>query len=184
MSIRPNWFRFVTTLILVLVSTSLLSLSAYSQEVTTSAVEATVKTTDESKAGGELLEEIFPYLSKPPVFGDDPTSLISAGTYAFATQAGVPLESMSSGTTQLVGASQDDTASALADIGFEFWLDGARFTQFSVNPNGLMKLGSPVVNNGTNGRTNNLATANDLPKIAAYWDDLCTTAAGKVHYKV
>jgi hypothetical protein len=109
--------------------------------------------------------------------------LIDGTTYGFTAAAAV-LEDMSSGTTQIIGASQDDTASVATNIGFDFWLDGVRQTQFSANANGLMKLGAVVVNNGTNGRTNNLATANDLPKIAAYWDDLCTSATGRVHYRV
>lgn len=117
-------------------------------------------------------------------FADPGTSeLITSVTYPF-TAGTAALEDMSSGTTNLVGASADDTASALTNIGFDFWMDGVRHTQFSANANGLMKLGSPVVNNGANGRTNNFATANDLPKIAAYWDDLCTSATGRVHFKV
>lgn len=112
------------------------------------------------------------------------TNVITASTYVFTALSGVALEDMSTGTTQITGASVDDAASALANIGFEYWFDGARYTQFSVNPNGLMKLGSPAVDGSTNGRENNLATVNDNPKIAAYWDDQCTGASGKIHYKV
>jgi hypothetical protein len=111
------------------------------------------------------------------------SELITATTYPF-TSGTAALEDMSSGTTQILGASLDDNASAVTNIGFEFWLDGVRYTQFSANANGLMKLGSVVVDSSTNGRTNDFATANDLPKIATYWDDLCTSATGKVHYKV
>ena len=105
------------------------------------------------------------------------------GSYPFTSAAGVSLEDMS-GSTTLLGPSLDDTASAVNNIGFDYWLDGVRYTQFSVNANGLMKLGSVVVDSSTNGRTNDFATANDLPKIAAYWDDLCTDATGKVHSKI
>ena len=52
--------------------------------------------------------------------------LIGAGSYPFTSAAGVALKDMSSGTTQLVAASQDDTASAVTNIGFEYWYDGAR----------------------------------------------------------
>ncbi|HMS41544.1 MAG TPA: hypothetical protein PKE69_15030, partial [Pyrinomonadaceae bacterium] len=53
--------------------------------------------------------------------GDAPFSsnLITATTYVYAAQNGVALDDMSSGTTQLVAASQDDTASAVTNIGFD-----------------------------------------------------------------
>ena len=66
--------------------------------------------------------------------------LISASSYPFTTATGVALEDMSSGTTQLVGPSVDDTASPVTNLGFDFWYDGVRATQFSVNANGLMRL--------------------------------------------
>lgn len=109
--------------------------------------------------------------------------LISATTYAFGSTSAA-MEDMSSGTTQLIAASQDDTASAVTSIGFDFWFDGVRQTQFSVNANGLMGLGAVAVNNGATGRTNDFATTTNNPKMSAYWDDMCTGAAGRVHYKV
>src|SRR5690242_8637363 len=106
---------------------------------------------------------------------------IVAGSYAFAALNGVSLEDMSSGTTQLVAANQDDTASSVANIGFDYWYDGTRYTQFSVNANGLVRLGSSAVDTAF---TNSLASTTDSPKIAAYWDDLWTGTNGKVHYRV
>ncbi|HST24161.1 MAG TPA: C25 family cysteine peptidase, partial [Blastocatellia bacterium] len=111
-------------------------------------------------------------------------NVVTATTYPFTNAAGVPLEDMSSGTTQLVAASQDDTASAVTNIGFDFWFDGVRQTQFSVNANGLFGLGAVAVNNGASGRTNDFATTTNNPKMAAYWDDMCTGVAGKVHFKI
>lgn len=169
--------KFVNTIGLVaLLFTFILNANVSSQtepadRIDTKIVKSVDKGGDRSKVDADITS-----------FGSN--SLVTATSYPFSVLAGVALEDMSSGTTQLVAASQDDTASALTNIGFDFWLDGVRFTQFSANANGLMKLGSPVVNNGANGRTNNLATANDLPKIAAYWDDLCTSATGRVHFKV
>jgi phage gpG-like protein len=110
--------------------------------------------------------------------------LITPSTYVFTNAGAVALEDMSSGTTQLIAASQDDTASIVTSIGFEFWFDGVRQTQFSVNANGLFGLGSVAVNNGASGRTNDFATTTNNPKMSSYWDDMCTAASGKVHYKV
>ena len=172
-----NLFRnFASATILVLVCA--LSVFAQANEAIRSAGFETNKNLENAK----LLDEFTPlenYLN-PAGTGQ----LINASTYVFASQGGVSLEDMSSGTTQLLAASQDDTASAITNISFDVWFDGVRYNQFSVNPNGLMRFGSTVVGNGASGRTNDWATTTDQPKVAAYWDDLCTSATGKVHYKV
>lgn len=103
--------------------------------------------------------------------------MITAGTYFFSTQTVVLLEDMSSGTIQLVGPSIDDTASAVTNIGFDFFYDGTRYTKFSVNANGLARLGATVV--GTT-FSNSLATTTNAPKIAGFFDDLCTGSNGKI----
>ena len=108
-------------------------------------------------------------------------NLITATAYPFTSAAAVALENMSSGTTQLVAPDQDDTVSAVTNIGFDFWYDGVRFTQFSVNANGEARLGGTAI--GTT-FTNTLASVTDAPKIAPYWDDLWVGNNGKVHFKV
>ena len=91
------------------------------------------------------------------------------------------LDPMSGGTiTTLIAANQNDLASAVTAIGFTFTFNGVSYTQFSVNSNGLMRLGSSVV---TNTAANSLASSSDLPKIAPYWDDL-KTVVGTVRSKV
>jgi hypothetical protein len=106
--------------------------------------------------------------------------LITATTYNFAAATGVSLEDMSSGTTTLVAASTDDNNSTIANLGFEFWYDGVRFTQFGVNGNGFLKLGS--VSTGSS-FSNSIGSTGNAPKIAPYWDDLCVGSNGKVHFK-
>ncbi|HSN75183.1 MAG TPA: fibronectin type III domain-containing protein, partial [Anaerolineae bacterium] len=106
---------------------------------------------------------------------------INGTTYPFASASGAALEDMSTGTTQLVPANVDDTASSVTNIGFDFWFDGVRYAQFSVNANGLMRLGATVV--GTT-YINDLASATNVPQIAPYWDDLYVGTNGRVHYKV
>src|ERR1051325_1165951 len=112
--------------------------------------------------------------------GNTPNAVTGA-TYPFTNFSAVALEDMTSGTTQLVSANQEDTASAVNNIGFDFWFDGVRQTQFSVNANGLMKLGSPAVSTAS---ANDLANTVNIPQIAPYWDDLFTGTNGKVHFKV
>ena len=107
--------------------------------------------------------------------------VINATTYPFTAATGVALENMATGTTQLLAPSLDDTASPVTNIGFDYWHNGVRAAQFSVNSNGNLKVGSVVI--GTS-FTNSIATTTDAPKIPPYWDDLCTGSTGKVHYKV
>ena len=74
--------------------------------------------------------------------------------------------------------------SAVTNIGFDFWYDGVRFSQFSVNANGLARLGATAVGTTFNNSTSGLDTVTNAPKIAPYFEDLCTGASGKIHYKV
>ncbi len=112
--------------------------------------------------------------------GSPSNELITATTYAFAAAADV-LEDMSSGTTNLVPAASDDGNSLTFNIGFDFWYDGVRFTQFGVNANGFAKLGPAPT--GTS-FTNSIATTANAPKIMPYWDDLWVGTNGQVHFKV
>ena len=106
----------------------------------------------------------------------------STVSYTFVSATNASLTDMSSGTTQLIGASIDDGVSSLTSIGFDFFFMGVKYSQFSVNSNGLMRLGGTVISSEY---SNNLATAVDLPFIAPFWDDLKTNVTGgKVHYKV
>ena len=106
---------------------------------------------------------------------------ITAGTYTFTASKRAALEEMSSSTALLLPADLDDTASNFGSIPFDFWFDGVRQTIFSVNANGLMRLGTTSV---TTAFSNSLASTTNTPQIAPYWDDLWIgTGNGKVHYK-
>ena len=111
---------------------------------------------------------------------------VSAASYPFSSLSGVALEDMSSGTTQVIAPDQDDTASTVQNIGFDFWFDGARNTQFSVNANGLMRLGSTVVSTSfiNDSTLTGFTTTTNNPKLAPYYDDLWVGTNGKVHFKV
>jgi hypothetical protein len=113
------------------------------------------------------------------VLGGEILELITATTYPM-TLPGAVLEDMSTGTTQLIGASSDDGNSAVANIGFDFWFDGVRASQFGANANGFMRVGG-VTSGSSFG--NDLDSTTNAPKIAPYWDDLCTGTNGKVHFK-
>ena len=186
MSNRPKWFSSVVAVLVFTVFVSSILVAKLNAQDLLGPVSASGEkskwTNDESKG---IVDDLFPVMSgKPFMIGSESSDLINATTYPFTPLTAVSLEDMASGTTQLVAASQDDTASAVTNIGFDVWFDGVRYTQFSVNANGLMRFGPTVVGNAASGRTNDWATTTDQPKVAAYWDDLCTAANGKVHYKV
>jgi hypothetical protein len=46
------------------------------------------------------------------------------------------------------GFSQDDNRSNATDIGFDFWYNGSRFTQFSVSTNGFIDFSNSALNGG------------------------------------
>lgn len=86
---------------------------------------------------------------------------------------------MSTGTTQLVGPSNDNVSSPLNSIGFPFLFMGTSYSQFSASANGLVRLGTTTVGTATYA----FGQANQ-PLIAPFTGDLETSSAGKVHYKV
>ena len=181
MSTRPNWFRFALSFF-VLITISAICLDTYSQELvnrTDSKADAALSAAGQS---GEkpIEEEFFPYAAGTPLFNFGSDGLINGTSYPFTTQGSVALEDMSSGTTQLIAPSTDDNNSALVPIGFDFWFDGVRFTDFGANGNGFIRLG--LASTGTS-FTNSIATTANAPKIMALWDDLCVGSDGSVRSK-
>lgn len=106
----------------------------------------------------------------------------STAAYTFATTTTGSLTNMT-GSTQLIAAAQDDAASANTPIGFEFFLQGIRYTQFSATSNGFVGLSSTGGAVSSSNYSVDLGTA-ALPLISAMGGDLETGTAGKVHYKV
>ncbi len=103
----------------------------------------------------------------------------ATANYAFSTNVTGTFTDMSTGTTQLVGAGADDTASLLTNIGFDFVLMGTRFTQFGVSSNGYLRLGA------TPATAQYALATGTIPLITAFGSDLFTNStSGKVHYKV
>lgn len=105
----------------------------------------------------------------------------SAASYSFTTNTTASLTDMSSGTSTLIIADTDDGISAITNIGFDFWLQGQHFSQFSVNSNGLMKLGATDVQLGNPYQPLGQAS---VALITAYGADQRVHSSGKVHYKI
>src|ERR1043166_9418025 len=66
-----------------------------------------------------------------------------ANAYIYTSSTGATLDPMT-GATSIVAAGVDDNASAIQNIGFTFNYEGVPYTQFSVTPDGFVKLGTPV----------------------------------------
>jgi len=105
----------------------------------------------------------------------------STANYSFATNTSSALIDISSGSSILVAANTDDGVSTTRNIGFDFWFQGQRYTRFSVNSNGLMRLGGTVVQPGNPYKP--LAQAG-MALITAYGADQRVHTSGKVHYKL
>ncbi|MEI7596862.1 MAG: fibronectin type III domain-containing protein [Bacteroidota bacterium] len=103
----------------------------------------------------------------------------STANYTFSSASNGSLSDMTSNTTQLIGGSEDDKASTVTNISFPFYFMGNTFTQFSVNSNGVLQLGSSAI-----AATFYSAAIVNTYLICPFARDLATSSTGKVHYKV
>jgi hypothetical protein len=89
----------------------------------------------------------------------------------------------SDSTVLKVGSNNDSYATAVTNIGFTFTLSGVDYTQFSVNSDGTMRLGSTVV--GMSNYTTPFSTSNasvNTPKICGLGCDGYLLAANDTTY--
>ncbi len=171
-------FNFRLTILSLALLVTILNLNILAQNTASPVGERVVETKEydaEKSRDNENINKKF-YSINPSM------DVLSAATYAFAPTTAA-LEDMSAGTTQLVGPSADDTASAVTNIGFDFWFDGVRYTQFSVNANGLARLGATAVSTSFDNSTGFASTTN-APKIAPFYEDLCTGTNGSIRFRV
>lgn len=129
---------------------------------------------------GKGTKNSFPENSTPPINAGPvkPQEVNTAADYVFSTATNASFTDMSSGTTQLVGPTQDDAASVLTNIGFDFYLLGTRYTQFSTSSNGYVRLGGVV------STTQYTLGSAGVTLIASYGSDEFTSTTGKSHFKV
>lgn len=87
---------------------------------------------------------------------------------------------MTTGTTQLVAAAQDDATSSLTNIGFNFTFFGTVYTNFTASSNGGIRMGGTI----SSTTIGNSFPISSQPILAPYLQDLRTSTTGKVHYKL
>ncbi|WNM18785.1 GEVED domain-containing protein [Flavobacterium capsici] len=99
--------------------------------------------------------------------------------YNFSTNTSGSIASMS-GATLIGSGPNDDTPYAASNIGFTFNFNGTNYTQFSASPDGFITLGSATASSQF---TNSMTSSTNVPKIAAYWDDLALGTDGAIRVK-
>jgi hypothetical protein len=112
----------------------------------------------------------------------------SIANYSTARTTGVSYSSISSSGNSFTwrnttSATGDDNRSDFSNIGFDFWYNGIRYTQFCVSTNGFIDFststddGGPLADDfgydNTSFTNSNLALAT-RPAIAAFYDDIST----------
>ena len=112
---------------------------------------------------------------------DAPAAPSVSYNYGFATTPAASLVDMSSGTTTLIADDQDDVASAVTPIGFDFYFQGLRQDRFSVNSNGSLRFGATGI---ASALYDPLAQAGQLLVVPYGADQRTHAGDGKVHYKV
>ncbi len=160
--------------VLAILLTAVFSFNASSQAEFAERVDARI-----SNSGGKSVRSKFEEViavRENISFND----IADSNSYIFATTTTGSLTDMTSGTTTALNPNVDDTASGLRDIGFDFYYMGARFTQFAVNDNGVLRLGA---NSQTSTPYQPLAQLN-IPLITAYGADQRTHTTGSVRFKV
>jgi hypothetical protein len=91
--------------------------------------------------------------------------------------------------TAITTANTDDANSAAQNIGFTFNYNGAAFTQFVLNTNGFIKLGTTApagaqYTDGANSTANGPFTSTDANLIVPFNQDLTAGSAGGTEYRV
>lgn len=167
-----------------LIASAIIQVTAFTQNGVQDVLPKAEARLDSKPVKGGGSKETLPEHSAPSVGKQGPITpqaVENTSNYSFATTTTASLTDMSTGTTQLLAANIDDTASALTSIGFDFFFQGVRFTQFSINDNGVVRLGATAQ---TSTPYKPLAQAG-IPIITAYGADQRTHAGdGKVHFKV
>ncbi len=105
------------------------------------------------------------------------TSRSTGVTYASINITGNAFDSWRNTTS----FTQDDNRSDFTDIGFDFWFNGVRYTQFSVSTNGFIDFSTSTDDGGPIGDdfgyvnsafTSNIVANSTNPAIAPFYDDL------------
>lgn len=116
------------------------------------------------------------------------TGLASAQTlneYQFTTGVdSAQWHTLSPDATAIWFTYQDDIASSAIDLGFNFTFADSTYQHFSVNSNGVLRLGAEAARSGgSSGMFNTSSCHQNLPKICGITKDMSTGISGGVYYE-
>lgn len=160
--------KFLIAAIVLFVAIASININIVAQSLNNEAVEANPAQIEEK---GKVIKEEF---SIP----DNTSDLATSNAYVFNTTTSGSLTDMT-GSTQLIGSINDDAASPVTNLPFEFYFMGVRYTQFSASSNGYIRLGGTAVST-----TQYTLGATSVPLITALGSDLEVSPSGRVHFKV
>ena len=98
--------------------------------------------------------------------------------YTFSTGVGTASDWLTPASVTTYMTSQDDAASSVYNLNFTFTFEGTAYTQFSVNTNGCLRLGSTAVSSGGSSQFTSGNLTSNYPGIIACGKDLKTTSNG------
>ncbi len=104
----------------------------------------------------------------------------STANYTFSTGVDGSLTDMTVSSTTLLAAGLDDIPGTVANIGFTFYFMGQAYSQFSINDNGNMRLGSTGIQGGTPYSIPNTT----VPLLNPFGNDMRVGTDGRVAFKV
>jgi hypothetical protein len=128
-----------------------------------------------------VLGNVSMYAQSTANYTSPPTASATLATGSLALDMNGNTVDMTTGTSLSQSGGVDDSPSGIFNIGFDFWMYGNRFTQFSTTSNGLVALGSSILSGTVYTPAGGTTTT---PILAALGGDLYVGAAGKIHYKV
>ncbi|MFT3793886.1 GEVED domain-containing protein [Flavobacterium sp.] len=121
-----------------------------------------------SPPGGSWRSKLTRWLACMIVFLSLTTSQLvkaqSIANYVFSTSTTGSLEDLTTGATSIMTGNNDSASTTVQPIGFDFWFMGVRYTHFSANSNGQVKLHTSAGDTaiGTTGITSYSSGVNTL----------------------
>ena len=100
-------------------------------------------------------------------------AMAQVNAYNVTTGTGATWQDLSA-APDILTAANDDTPSGTQTIGFNFNFGGTVYTQYSVSPDGFIRLGGTAAS----AQYSNSNSATNQPKIFAWWNDLALGGAG------
>ena len=171
--------RWTTGLFAIFVLANLMSFSVFAQGVTP------VRSEVEGQQDGALRKEVVPEVPDRLTHALAPLAATpNSANYAFTNATNGTFTDMT-GAASLMPGGQDDVASPVTPIGFDFYFMGQRFDSFTLSSNGIIRLGTTAI-----GTTTYAIAQAGQSLIAAAGSDMvmCSLAApalqGRIVYKV